>query len=125
MATDISHTPPEYADPEKSLAQGEKLNIKTAHNLHGQDIELENGHLAELEVDMERVLDEEGEGDYDADTSPFPQVRAVVPETDDTAIPVNTFRAWFLGIVRNWRSIFMEELNANLPQRSLFSLAPA
>ncbi|KXH26079.1 OPT family small oligopeptide transporter [Colletotrichum nymphaeae SA-01] len=99
MATDISHTPPEYADPEKSLAQGEKLNIKTAHNLHGQDIELENGHLAELEVDMQRVLDEEGEGDYDADTSPFPQVRAVVPETDDTAIPVNTFRAWFLGIV--------------------------
>ncbi|GJC89619.1 sexual differentiation process protein isp4 [Colletotrichum liriopes] len=96
MAADISHTPPEYVDFEKSATHDK---FKTAHNIHGQDVELENGHLAELEVDMGRVLEEEGEGDYDADTSPFPQVRAVVPETDDTAIPINTFRAWFLGIV--------------------------
>lgn len=99
MAADISHTPPEYVDSEKS-AVPDKDSFKTARNIHDQDVELENGHLAELEVDMGRVLDEEGEGDYEADTSPFPQVRAVVPETDDTAIPINTFRAWFLGIVR-------------------------
>lgn len=99
MAADISHTPPELADPEKSGVY-DTAGLKTAHNLHGQDVELENGHLAELEVDMGRVLSRvEDEGDYDADTSPFPQVRAVVPETDDTAIPVNTFRAWLLGIV--------------------------
>ncbi|KKY18845.1 putative small oligopeptide opt family [Phaeomoniella chlamydospora] len=74
---------------------------KTAHNVHpDQDIMLEHGHLAELEVDMARVLTKEPEEtDYAADTSPFPEVRAVVPETDDTEIPVNTFRAWFLGIV--------------------------
>ncbi|GJC96407.1 OPT family small oligopeptide transporter [Colletotrichum higginsianum] len=98
MAADISHTPPEYVDSEKS-AVPDKDSFKTARNIHDQDVELENGHLAELEVDMGRVLDEEGEGDYEADTSPFPQVRAVVPETDDTAIPINTFRAWFLGII--------------------------
>ncbi|ETS84490.1 hypothetical protein PFICI_02515 [Pestalotiopsis fici W106-1] len=101
MATDISHTPPELGDEEKSPnTTYEKSGLKTAHNLHGQDVELENGHLAELEVDMSRVLSKvEDEGDYEADTSPFPQVRAVVPETDDTAIPVNTFRAWLLGII--------------------------
>lgn len=99
MAVDMSHTPPESVGTEKSTAH-DNIGIKTAHNLHNQDVELENGHLAELEVDMERILIEtEQEGDYDADTSPFPQVRAVVPETDDTAIPINTFRAWFLGIV--------------------------
>jgi hypothetical protein len=103
MATDISHTPPELGDVEEkspNTTYEKSSGLKTAHNLHGQDVELENGHLAELEVDMSRVLSKvEDEGDYEADTSPFPQVRAVVPETDDTAIPVNTFRAWFLGIV--------------------------
>ncbi|TDZ61818.1 Glutathione transporter 1 [Colletotrichum trifolii] len=101
MATDISRTPPHSSDKdvEKSGVFDDD-GLKTAHNIHGHDVELENGHLAELEVDLDHVLSRVAdEGDYDADTSPFPQVRAVVPETDDTAIPVNTFRAWFLGIV--------------------------
>ncbi|BFZ59814.1 hypothetical protein YB2330_000835 [Saitoella coloradoensis] len=34
-----------------------------------------------------------------ADDSPYPEVRAVVPPTDDPTLPVNTFRAWFLGII--------------------------
>ncbi|KAH8883217.1 OPT family small oligopeptide transporter [Thozetella sp. PMI_491] len=65
----------------------------------GRDVE--TGHLVELEVDLSRVLikDDEVEGNYDADTSPFASVRAVVPETDDPDMPVNTFRAWFLGII--------------------------
>ena len=59
-----------------------------------EDVELVNGHLAELEVDISRVLTKtEEEGDYDADTSPYPTVRGVVPETDDPGMPVNTFRA--------------------------------
>lgn len=71
---------------------------KTAHDRVG---DIEDGHLAELEVDLSRVLnkDDEEEGDWDADTSPFAAVRAVVPETDDPGMPVNTFRAWFLGIL--------------------------
>ena len=32
------------------------------------------------------------------DDSPYPEVRAAVANTDDTTIPVNTFRAWFIGI---------------------------
>lgn len=69
-------------------------------DLHvGSDLEIQNGHLVELEVDLSRVLTKEGEGDWDAHTSPFPEVRAVVPETDDTPMPVNTVRAWVLGII--------------------------
>ncbi|CAG8093190.1 unnamed protein product [Penicillium olsonii] len=36
---------------------------------------------------------------YESDRSPFAQVRAVVPETDDPTMPVNTLRMWLLGIV--------------------------
>lgn len=74
---------------------------KGIHNLHdGGPGEILNGHLVELEVDLARVIGEDDvEGDWDADTSPFPAVRAVVPESDDPDMPVNTIRAWLLGIV--------------------------
>ncbi|KAK7741841.1 hypothetical protein SLS53_004907 [Cytospora paraplurivora] len=77
------------------------VSEKGMHNVSdGAEAEILDGHLAELEVDLSRVIGEDDiEGDWDADTSPFPAVRAVVPETDDTEIPINTFRAWFLGIV--------------------------
>lgn len=96
-------------DPEKTGSEGDEplpqavkaLPGKEAHDTHddaGTDII--NGHLIELEVDLSRVIGEDDvEGDWDADTSPFPAVRAVVPETDDPEMPVNTLRAWLLGIV--------------------------
>jgi len=31
--------------------------------------------------------------------TPFPEVRNVAPSTDDTSLPVSTFRAWLIGIV--------------------------
>ncbi|EKM60787.1 uncharacterized protein PHACADRAFT_246918 [Phanerochaete carnosa HHB-10118-sp] len=33
------------------------------------------------------------------DDSPYPEVRAAVSNVDDPSMPVNTFRAWFLGLV--------------------------
>lgn len=36
---------------------------------------------------------------YEADDSPFPEVRAVVPPVDDVALPVNTLRMWTIGII--------------------------
>lgn len=86
---------------------------KTAEKITTTDGDVENGHLMDLEVDIGGVLAKgEEEGDWDADTSPFPAVRAVVPETDDPAIPVNTFRAWFLGIVSSeyWKERVLELL---------------
>lgn len=35
---------------------------------------------------------------YTEDDSPYPEVRAAVANTDDTSIPVGTFRAWLIGI---------------------------
>ncbi len=35
----------------------------------------------------------------ESENSPYPEVRANVPNTDDVELPVNTVRAWFLGIV--------------------------
>ena len=73
-------------------------DLEKSHNVDQTDGH--NDHLVELEVDLNRVLDADlGEGDYDEDTSPFAEVRSVVPEKDDPSMPVNTFRCWFLGIV--------------------------
>ncbi|KAI0380621.1 small oligopeptide transporter [Hypomontagnella monticulosa] len=83
---------------EKSIDEKKTSNdvLKTSDH----DVEIATGHLADLEVDIVGVIARaDEEGDWDADTSPFPAVRAVVPETDDPDMPVNTFRAWFLGIV--------------------------
>ncbi|OTB01636.1 hypothetical protein M426DRAFT_323271 [Hypoxylon sp. CI-4A] len=87
--------------PENSLGDKTPTDPKSEDLFHvGRDVEIANGHLTELEVDLDGVLARvDEEGDWDADTSPFPAVRAVVPETDDPAMPVNTLRAWLLGIV--------------------------
>ncbi|KAF9871227.1 small oligopeptide opt family [Colletotrichum karsti] len=37
--------------------------------------------------------------DIDSDNSPFPEVRANVPNTDDVSMPVNTLRMWVLGVL--------------------------
>ena len=44
----------------------------------------ELGHLQEIEVDMETVVQDREVKNIEDDTSPYPEVRAVVPETDDT-----------------------------------------
>ena len=31
--------------------------------------------------------------------SPYAEVRASVPNTDDSTLPVDTFRAWFIGLL--------------------------
>lgn len=35
----------------------------------------------------------------DSDNSPYLEVRANVPNTDDPTLPVNTLRMWFFGVV--------------------------
>lgn len=37
--------------------------------------------------------------DIDSDNSPVPEVRANVPNVDDKSVPVNTLRAWLIGIL--------------------------
>ncbi|KAK5721170.1 hypothetical protein LTR17_014811 [Elasticomyces elasticus] len=64
-----------------------------------EPVDYAHGHLQETEVDLDQVLHEQGLKDIAEDTSPYPEVRAVVPETDDPDIPVNTLRMWILGII--------------------------
>lgn len=45
--------------------------------------------FAEIQAQRELLLND----------SPYPEVRAVVDNTDDPSLPVNTFRAWTLGIL--------------------------
>ncbi|RHZ53120.1 small oligopeptide transporter, OPT family [Aspergillus thermomutatus] len=45
------------------------------------------------DYDAEKILP------YEADDSPFPEVRAVVQPVDDVSLPVNTVRVWVIGIV--------------------------
>ncbi|KAI7358979.1 small oligopeptide transporter, OPT family [Hortaea werneckii] len=64
-----------------------------------QPVDQEHGHMQELEVDMGHALEDRKIEDVDSDTSPYPEVRAVVPETDDPDMPVNTLRMWVLGTI--------------------------
>lgn len=64
-----------------------------------QPVDLEHGHMQELEVDIGHVLEDRKIEDVESDTSPYPEVRAVVPETDDPDMPVNTLRMWVLGTI--------------------------
>jgi len=45
--------------------------------------------------------DPNADGNADAleDDSPYPEVRSAVANTDDTSIPVNTVRAWTIGLI--------------------------
>ncbi|KAH7079752.1 small oligopeptide transporter, OPT family [Paraphoma chrysanthemicola] len=72
---------------------------KTEPRTPEQDVDIQHGHLQEIEVDLSHVVEDREIKDIDGDTSPYPEVRAVVPETDDPSIPVNTLRMWLLGII--------------------------
>ncbi|MCJ1308643.1 hypothetical protein MMC25_002296 [Agyrium rufum] len=64
-----------------------------------EPVSIEYGHLQELEVNLDETLHEKEIFDVEADHSPYPEVRAVVPEVDDPEIPVNTLRMWIVGII--------------------------
>lgn len=62
-------------------------------------ISLERGHLKDLVIDLDTILEDTGSITLDAETSSYPEVRAVVSDLDDPAIPISTFRMWLLGII--------------------------
>ncbi|GFF31296.1 glutathione transporter 1 [Aspergillus lentulus] len=80
-----------------SKEQAQDRIVKISHA--GDNPEAEIGCLDELEVDLDSTLKEDEKYDYGSEHSPFAEVRAVVPETDDPHMPVNTLRMWMLGVV--------------------------
>lgn len=112
---------------EQSTFHGKSTHVIEGHEVHGPDIEKKTGvgphPIAGLEhkksttkpdgsdqpsthsgqpLDELGVLDDaEAVRIYDieSDNSPYPEVRAVVSPTNDETLPVNTLRAWALGII--------------------------
>ncbi|KAM3421971.1 hypothetical protein BST61_g2348 [Cercospora zeina] len=85
----------------KPMASDEELGppSKNETRTDAQPINISTGHPREIEVDLNHVLHDQDGKDIDGDTSPYPEVRAVVPETDDPTIPVNTLRMWIWGTI--------------------------
>ncbi|KAE9970878.1 hypothetical protein BLS_004716 [Venturia inaequalis] len=83
----------------KALDSKDVFDSEKHQNASDSDVEVAPGHLQEIEVDVAKAIGETEDYDEDSEHSPYPEVRAVVPEVDDPAIPVNTLRMWIIGIV--------------------------
>ncbi|KAL3952514.1 hypothetical protein ACCO45_012457 [Purpureocillium lilacinum] len=59
----------------------------------------QNRSDVDMEVAQALASDFHEQKEHILKNSPYPEVRAVVDPTDDPSMPVNTFRAWFLGSV--------------------------
>ncbi|KAK6083432.1 Glutathione transporter 1-like protein 2 [Seiridium cupressi] len=65
-------------------------------DVEGEGYEAEKQRLVEKAEAVELIPNEAFTWNVNGDQSPFPEVAACVPNTDDPSIPCNTFRAWFL-----------------------------
>ena len=45
------------------------------------------------------IMEDEYAAVHVEDDSPYPEVRAAVPSTDDPTLPQNTIRAWVIGLI--------------------------
>lgn len=73
-----------YIDYEDNSGKGEHFEVIETGGVGDHDM---------LKYSPDQILDP------DADDAPLPEVRAVVETSDDVDLPVNTLRAWFLGVV--------------------------
>ncbi|KAK6203813.1 hypothetical protein LQW54_008727 [Pestalotiopsis sp. IQ-011] len=102
MAAEIQQVPSDNSSTEKvSQTEDEKIDTKDTiesyvADLEGEGYEAEKQKLAEKAEAKELIPNEAFTWNVDGDQSPFPEVAACVPNTDDPSIPCNTFRAWFL-----------------------------
>lgn len=77
---------------EKKLAEGEEvpLDVVVSKNSEFDPVTLRM---------IEQVMLDDYAHPTVADDSPYPEVRAAVPSTDDPTLPQNTLRMWTLGLV--------------------------
>ncbi|GKT56510.1 OPT family small oligopeptide transporter [Colletotrichum tofieldiae] len=77
---------------------GEK--VAEARPVPQQTSDIEAHDVEDLDKAMTYAIGEiEEHFDIDSDNSPYPEVRANVPNTDDPIMPVNTLRMWILGVI--------------------------
>ncbi|KXT06362.1 hypothetical protein AC578_9203 [Pseudocercospora eumusae] len=82
----------------KSMGGG-KPDLELGVREDSQDVEVDakNHHFRADEATDLAIGHIEEEYTIESDNSPYPEVRANVPNMDDPALPVNTLRMWFLG----------------------------
>jgi len=91
-AADLSYPTKKGPSVEVDGDQENNYDLAGTYSGIGQVEELTHDEAADAAI---RAI--EKEYTIDSDNSPFPEVRANVPNTDDSSLPVNTIRMWFLG----------------------------
>ena len=86
--------------PAQVQSQSRDVEVCSGDNTSLQDDNVQKKPVTADEA-LEIAIGESTNVEYtvDADNSPYLEVRANVPNTDDPTLPVNTFRMWFLGVV--------------------------
>lgn len=85
--------------PDDNLAVGSS----SSESLNGDDSGKKDTAVTKVGLTIDKAT-EIALGTIDQDftigsgNSPYPEIRANVPNTDDVELPVNTVRMWFLGI---------------------------
>ncbi|KAK1573419.1 OPT oligopeptide transporter protein-domain-containing protein [Colletotrichum navitas] len=80
-------------DDSKVIARAHPVITQQASNVEAASVK-------DLDKAITYALGEiEDHFDIDSDNSPFPEVRANVPNTDGPSMPVNTPRMWILGVL--------------------------
>lgn len=84
-----------YASTESpELDQKQEDNVDLEKNESTDNVEVKVESIKDPGVEL--TPNEAFRWNVDGDQSPFPEVAACVPNTDDPSIPCNTVRAWIL-----------------------------
>lgn len=93
------------------ISGGEKPPVDT-DNDHNTDFEADR-KMPDLDIVVSKsqefdpvtshlvndIMEDEYAAVHVEDDSPYPEVRAAVPSTDDPTLPQNTIRAWVIGLI--------------------------
>ncbi|KAH9853046.1 OPT oligopeptide transporter [Lenzites betulinus] len=130
---DVDYVMAHLNDPNWDLTQPDTASTETfAEKVHTSSWSEQSYHETETEtastnVDASKLDLREAKVEEYNDESPYAEVRAAVPNTDDPSTPVNTFRTWFLGSIftlllaglnhffsARWPSVFISALIVQL-----------
>ncbi|OCB84030.1 OPT oligopeptide transporter [Sanghuangporus baumii] len=101
----------DFGHSDTSTLSGESVELEHKHTFPSDvhigpsigtapsDFDTESRADSTLYGKSESPLNVRSEFDDYEENSPYAEVRAAVPNTDDPSMPVNTFRMWFIGIL--------------------------
>lgn len=86
------------------------LPEKTGAQVNTDPVDLEHGHLQELEVDIDKVVHDGEMKDVEEDTSPYPEVYVYIYSSRIQSLPKRKQRAKKLNPGEQWfrRQVFLQ-----------------